>query len=199
MGRITFDVQIPVSIELKDKAVHLIGAVVTAGLGIGIVIWQPDLLKDAPTTLGTLGTFATAYGVLFAIVELRRAKSASLHAREEAERVFRAMTSLATAREIVECQTTIQIAIGSLDDGRLIPSSVLCQIVKLYSQVFFAQLADEISSHRRNRSVIESYAHNPNIPASNGPSKNTRRALLSIASQLGELQGSTKNFTEYVK
>lgn len=184
---------------MKEKIVHLIGALLTALLGIGIVTWKPELLNDAPTTLGTLGTFATAYGVIFAIVELRRAKSASVQARAEAERVFQAMTSLARAREIVECQTSIQIAIGSLDEGRLITSSTLCQIVKLYSQVFFEQLVDETSLHRKNRSVIESYVYNPNITASQKPAKNTRRALLSIASQLGELQGSTKNFTEYVK
>lgn len=185
---------------MRDKAVHWIGAGVTVVLGAASVIWKPDLLKDAPTTLGTLGTFATAYGVLFAIVELRRAKSAASQAKEEAERVFKAVTSLATAREIVECQTTIQIAVASLDEGRPIPSSVLCQILKLYSQVFFAQVAVETSSHRKNRSIIESYTYNPNSTrtSSGAPSK-TQRALLSIASQLAELQGSTKNFTEYVK
>lgn len=113
--------------------------------------------------------------------------------------MFRAVTSLVTAREIIECQSTINMAVSSLDEGRAIPSSVLCQIVKLYSQVFHAEFSDENSAHRKTRSIVESYSFNPNVGATSSASKNTRRALLSIASQLAELQGSTKNFTEYTK
>lgn len=186
-------------IKMPDKAIHLGGAIVSALLCVVTVLWKPELLKDAPTALGTIGTFATAYGVVFAIIELRRAKAASVLAREEAEQVFRAVTSLVTAREIIECQATISMAVSSLDEGRAIPSSTLCQIVKLYSQVFHAQVADENSTHRKNRSVIESYSFNPNVGTTKSTPRNTRRALLSIASQLAELQGSTKNFTEYAK
>lgn len=186
-------------ITVPDKTTHLVGAIVSALLCVVTVLWKPELLKGAPTALGTIGTFATAYGVVFAIIELRRAKAAAVLAREEAERVFKAVTSLVTAREIIECQATISMAVSSLDEGRAIPSSTLCQIVKLYSQVFHAEVADEVSAHRKNRSVIESYSFNPNIGTTQSAPRNTRRALLSIASQLAELQGSTKNFTEYAK
>lgn len=186
-------------INLQDKTLHIAGAILSALLCVITILWKPSLLKDAPTALGTLGTFATAYGVLFAIIELKRAKAASALARDEAERVFRAVTSLVTAREVIECQSTISVAVSSLDEGRAIPSSVLCEIVKLYSQVFHAQLSDEASAHRKNRSVIESYSFNPNVGATGTSPRNTRRALLSIASQLAEVQGATKNFTEYTK
>lgn len=182
---------------MLDKRIHLIAAIVLPLLGVVSAYWKPDLIKDAPTALGTIGFFATAYGVLFAIIELRRAKAASVLAKDEAERIFRAVTSLVTAREIIECQSTIKMAVSSLDEGRAISSSVLCQIVKLYSQVFHAELANEMSEHRKNRSFIESYSFNPNVGSMKSSSKKTNRALLSIASQLGELQGSTKNFTEY--
>ena len=185
--------------NVHDKTHHIAGAIGSALLCVITILWAPELLKDAPTALGTLGTFATAYGVLFAIIELQRAKSASLIATQEAQRVFRSVTNLVTAREIIECQGTITMAVSSLDEGRAIPSAVLCQIVKLYSQVFHLELTNEASGHRKNRSIIESYSFNPNVGVTNGPPKNTRRALLSIASQLAELQGATKNFTEYTK
>lgn len=187
------------SINIQDKTIHIFGAAISLLLFGIAVFWKPSLIKDAPTTLGTIGSFATAYGVLFAIIELRRAKAASVLAKEEAERVFKAVTSLVTAREIIECQSTINMAISSLDEGRAIPSSALCQIVKLYSQVFYAEFSDEKSAHRKTRSTIESYSFNPNTATTKTSSKNTRHALLSIASQLAELQGSTKNFTEYTK
>ncbi|CAM8645369.1 hypothetical protein MCEMSEM18_03660 [Comamonadaceae bacterium] len=186
-------------IKLQDKTVHILGAVVSALLCVIAILWKPSLVKDAPTALGTLGTFATAYGVLFAIFELRRAEAASVLAQKEAARMFHAVTSLATAREVVECQSTITAAVASLDEGRAIPSSVLCQIVKLYSQVFHTELKDESSAYRKNRSVVESYSFNPNVSARGTSPRNTRRALLSIASQLAEVQGATKNFTEYTK
>ncbi|MFN3439909.1 MAG: hypothetical protein ACK41V_19590 [Acidovorax sp.] len=183
------------SFNIEDKAVHLITAVLTALVGLCIVIWRPELLKDATTSIGTIGSFATAYGVFFAIIELRRAQKASEMATDEARKVFNAVTGLVTAREIAECQTTIYVAICSLEEGRAISSTVLHQIVKLYSQVFYAQLSEDASPHRKARSTIEAYSYNPNVSTSSS-SKRTKQALLSIAGQLAELQGSTKNFTE---
>lgn len=186
-------------IKVNDKSIHAIAATTALLVCALAVIWKPSLIKDAPTALGTVGTFATAYGVIFAIIELRRAKAAAALARDESERVLRAVTSLVTAREIVECQATVSMAVSSIDEGRQIPSSTLCQIVKLYSQVFYVEVSDEGSPHRKNRSILESYSFNPNVHTKQAAPKNTKRALLSIASQLAELQGSTKNFTEYAK
>ena len=183
------------SFSLEDKTVHPTTAVLTGLVGLAIVLWKPELLKDATTSIGTIGTFATAYGVLFAVVELGRAKRASEAATVEARKVFNAVTALVTAREITECQTTIHVAICSLDEGRAISSTVLHQIVKLYSQVFHEQLSRDASPHRKARSTIEAYSYNPNLGTSNS-SKKTKQALLSIAGQLAELQGSTNNFTE---
>lgn len=182
---------------MTDKTVHITSAVLSIMVCIIAILWQPDLIKDAPSTLSTIGTFATAFGVIFAIIELKRAKAASSLAKEEAQRVLLAVTSLTTAREIIECQNTINVAVASLDEGRAIPTSVLCQIIRLYSQVFHSELVNEASFHRQNRSTVESYAYNPNIKSAGSSSRKTKQALLSISGQLAELQGSTKNFTEY--
>lgn len=187
------------STSILNKNIHIISATVSALLCIVFTLWQPSLIKDAPTSLGTIGSFATAYGLIFAIIELRRAQTASNLARQEAKRVLTVVTNLVTAREIIECQNTINMAISSLDEGKPISSAVLCQIVKLYSQVFHFELANELSIHRKVRSTIQSYTFNPNASAKPSTSKNTKHALLSITGQLAELQGSTKNFTEYTK
>ena len=182
---------------MHSKNIHFSGAAVILLLCIAAVQWVPDLTKDATSTLGTVGFFFTAYGVLFAIVELHRAKVASLMAKDAAENVFKALTNLVTAREIIECQSTINVAVCVLEEGKNIPVSTLHQIIKLYSQVFHAELIDEKSLYRKNRSTVESYALTSAVGNSTISARNTARALLSISGQLAQLQGSTKNFTDY--
>jgi hypothetical protein len=181
--------------DISDKKTHAIVFGVTCVVSIFLCLWQTDLLKDAPTTLGTIGSFATGYGVLFAVIELRRAQAVSMAARLAAERVFHSVTGLITAREITECQSVIQMAVASLDERRAIPSSTLQQVIKLYSQIFHVEMGDEKSEHRKNRSMIVSYYFNARM--STVSNKNTKRALLAISGHLAQLQGQTKNFSEY--
>lgn len=183
--------------NLNSRWIHIIVFFVCF-IGAGILIFYfPDLKKDQPTALGSAGVFLTLYGVIFAIIELSRLKSASHLANKEARRVFDIVTNLATAREIIECQTKIEIAVEAIDAKMIIPSASLCSIVKLYSQVFHHEVGDENSEHRKNRSTVQSYYISGQLPAKN--SKNTKKALLGIAGHLAQLQGSTKNFAEYAK
>lgn len=183
--------------NLNSRWMHIIAfSACFIGAG-GLIFLFPDLKKDQPTTLGTAGVFLTLYGVIFAIIELVRLKSASYLANKEARRVFDTVTNLVTAREIIECQTKIEIAVEAIDEKRAIPSASLCSIVKLYSQVFHNEVGDENSEHRRNRSIVQSYYINGRPPPKT--SENTKNALLGIAGHLAQLQGSTKNFSEYTK
>lgn len=166
--------------------------------GSAILMWCfPDLRKGQSATLGSAGVFITLYGVIFAIIEVFRLRSASDLAEKEAKRVFNSITNLVTAREIIECQTKIEIAVAAIDEKRTIPSASLCSIVKLYSQVFHNEVGDEKSEHRKNRSVVQSYYISGKSPLK--ASENTKQALLGIAGHLAQLQGSTKNFAEYSK
>lgn len=185
--------------NISDKKTHAAVFVVICLVGIILCILERDLLKDAPTTLGTIGSFATAYGVLFAVIELRRTQAVSLATKLAAEQVFTSVSGLITAREITECQSVIQMAVASLDEGRPIPSSTLHQIVKLYSQVFHKEMDNEKSGHRKNRSIIESYSFNMSLHGPTASTRHTKRALLTIAGHLAQLQGKTKNFAEYNK
>lgn len=152
-----------------------------------------SLFADDPISLSTFGTFFTIYGVVFAVIELLRVKNAVELAEKAAEHVFNTVTGLVTSREIIECQAKIESAVSHIDDQQAIPTSALCQILKLYSQIFYNELKDEHSEHRKNKSIIESYANNPNKLAR--ANKDMKSTLLSIVSQLAQHQGNTKNFT----
>lgn len=183
--------------NLNSRWMHILAFLVCFIVAGMLIFYFPDLKRDQPTTLGTAGVFLTLYGVTFAIIELVRLKSASYLANKEARRVFDMVTNLATAREIIECQTKIEIAVEAIDEKRIIPSASLCSIVKLYSQVFHHEVGDENSEHRKNRSIVQSYYISGRLPAKN--SENTKKALLGIAGHLAQLQGSTKNFAEYTE
>lgn len=183
--------------NLNSKWMHIINFFVCLIGAGGVILLFPGLRKDQSTTLGTIGVFLTLYGVTFAIIELIRLKSASYLASKEAKRIFDMVTNLATAREIIECQTKIEIAVEAIDKKKGIPSASLCSIIKLYSQVFHNEVGDENSEHRKNRSIIQSYCINGQ-PLSNTSVK-TKSALLGIAGHLAQLQGTTKNFSEYTK
>ncbi|MGE6790852.1 hypothetical protein ACQKFS_02350 [Pseudomonas guineae] len=183
--------------NLNSKWIHII-TFLACFIGAGVLILLfPELKKDQPTTLGTAGVFLTLYGVTFAIIELVRLKSASFLANKEARRVFDIATNLVTAREIIECQTKIEIAVEAIDEKRLIPSASLCSIVKLYSQVFHHEVGDDNSEHRKHRSIVQAYYISGQLPPKS--SGNTKKALLGIAGHLAQLQGSTNNFAEHIK
>lgn len=181
---------------MTTKKVHLHWFFGISAAGLLSVLISPELVKDAPTTLGTIGVFATAFGVVFAVIEVQRAKAAFELAQTEAKKVFSRLTELVTAREIAECQAVLGTAVAAIDENKPIPSSTLCTVVKLYSQVFHAELSNPESTHRQNRSIIESYAHNPNNTLVTLSGRKTKKALLSIAGHLAQLQGLTKVFSE---
>jgi hypothetical protein len=181
-----------------SKYIHFFTFMAFALGGLLLKYEVPTLVRDPPTTVGTVGTLVTIYGVVFAIIELIRMRTATKQAVEAARKVFDSFATLVTAREITECQVGIQIAVDALDECRAIPSSLIVQIVKLYSQVFHKELADETSLHRRNRSTIESYSFNENSVLLTVSNNHTKRALTSVAGQLAQLQGATKSFREQV-
>jgi hypothetical protein len=186
--------------NVENKWSHAICLLFVLVMASITIHFEPTYVTGPINTLGTIGFFSTLYGVLFAIVELLRAKTASTLATNEAKRVFSVVTSIITAREIAECQGVINMAASAIDEGKTIPSATLCQIIKIYSQVYHAELTNPESEHRKNNSTLQSYSFNPNINSCGVPdksAKNVKRALLSISSHLGQRQGSTKNFSEY--
>lgn len=192
-------------INIQSKSIHFFSALAFCIICLAIsAIWRAELYDNVLTTFSAIGTFLTAYGLIFAIIELLRAKEASERVNAAAEKAFATVNSLVTAREIIECQNTIKNAMDSIDEKNWISGRSLQQILQLYSQIFHTQIADEKSKHRKNKSTLESYSYkfDPYTHDSSNLKNNItkiQKVLLSITSQLGELQGSTKNFTEYKK
>lgn len=179
-----------------EKTPHLLWAIFLAALCISAISWKNDLIKDAATTLGTTGFFATIYGLIFAIIELQRTKNATLLVQEEVARVLNRVKVVDSAQEITECLNKTSLALSSIDEGKMITNALLGQIISDYSQIFQVELIDAASDHRQVRSTIQSYtfvAEEGKIPRF--PRK-TREALLVIKGQLGERQASNRNFTE---
>jgi hypothetical protein len=182
--------------KATDKWAHTINLLVIIVIGLIVVLSEPILVKDIPTTFGTLGFFITAYGVIFAIVELLRVQNATTLANLEAKKVFSTLNNLITAREIMDCQHAVRMAIASLDENKPIATVLIVDIIKFYSQVFHAEVILDDSSQRKNRSIIQSYSFNPNINSPNAGTYSTKSALLSIAGELAQLQGASKNLPE---
>lgn len=187
----------------ESKMVHFILLLIVVVCGFIFLHSYPCLFKDAPTTFGTVSAFLTAYGVLFAVIELLRVKNAVKQAEDEAKRVFNAVIKLETAREIIECQAKIEIALNYLNEEKLIPAYIRRGILQLYSQIFHEQFENEQCSHRDYRAIVESYDVEKRELNSNSNNNKKRTKLIqtlnSIVSQLAQLQGNTKIFTEYKK
>ncbi|WP_219119039.1 hypothetical protein [Janthinobacterium sp. UMAB-56] len=189
-----------------EKMPHIVWAIIFILIAIIATQWHSELIKDPPTTLGTVGFFATAYGILFAIIELGRTKNAAILVKKEVQRALNMVKGIDSAQEIVECLNTTSLALASLEEGKAIPNALLCQIIKHYSQLFHIELEDDSSEHRRVRSTIQAYSFIPpkssEKESSQGPrsnSKKTRAALLEITGHLAQRQGSNKTFTEHTE
>ena len=178
---------------LASRYVYLILAALTVLVAMLFVYWKPELIKDAPTSLSTVASFAGLLGLTVALIEIFRLKGATELARSEARSIFDRVTQLVTAREIADCQGTIDAVLSKMDEDGEVPTRQLHQITKLYSQVFSAKFDDPTSIHRQNRSAVQAYALKPGTVAS---SQALKFALLGIAMHLGEVQGLTKVFEE---
>ena len=168
-------------------------AVLSASL---LCAWKwPDLIKDSTTSFSTIGFFVTLYGVIFAIVEVKRAKSAAELAEHEAKKAHEKINDFFSVRDIVECQKAIETAVSCIDEGQRISASTLCLIVKHYSEIFHVQLNDAKSEHRKNRSTIDSYYFTASeIPT---PSNvHLKRALLSSMGHLSQMVGLKSSYKE---
>lgn len=176
---------------------HILFAIGTTVVCVLCINFDASLVKDLSATLGTIGFFATAYGVIFAIIELKRAKSAAEFASSEVGRVLNSVTCLVTAREITECQALVQNLLGIIDDKMPVSTATINHVIRIYSQIFFKDMKIPQSLSRNNRAILENASITSSIiHGTSATNSCLRQALHSITGQLAELQGSTNNFTE---
>ncbi|OAX85789.1 hypothetical protein A7D16_05785 [Xanthomonas nasturtii] len=161
-------------------------------------MYDKDLYDGIPKTLGSVSAFLTVYGVIFALIELARTRSAAELAEQKASHVVSVIEDLMTAREISECQAAVESALEGIGRGEGISGSHIVRIIRLYSRVFPLEMKSDNSPHRRNRTILESYEFSAAEAVKGGVPKKTKRALLEISGHLAQEQGQTKYVKEKI-
>lgn len=142
----------------KSKLAHVLVAIFIT-LVAGLSIWFfPSLWRGESAKFGTLTGFFTIYGVIFAIIEVIRTKSAAEEAKDSTQKVLDHVEKLSGIRLLSECQTAIDLTVKCIDDGQTIPLSHLLKILKIYSQHYHEELQIATSEQRQNVGILESYA-----------------------------------------
>lgn len=176
---------------MKRKVIHAVALIIILLASAALYFRFPILFENVENTFSTLGTLVTFYAVTIAVIEM-------IITRREAERVFSALTNIYTAKEIKECQLTINYLLAAIEEERSIPITSLNNIVMLYSRVFSSEMKNEASIYRANRSSLTSYSvFAKNRQKKVGSSAKLQETLILITAHLAELEGLTKNFTEF--
>lgn len=100
---------------------HFLSLSIVLVAGIACSWRWPNLVKDEVASFSTIGFFVTLYGVIFAIIEVRRAKSAAELAEHAAKKAHDKINDFFNVRDIVECIKAIETAVSCIDDGQKIP------------------------------------------------------------------------------
>ena len=181
--------------RVANLIAHGVWFFIVAVSGVVCIKTWPDLVKDLTTSFSTIGFFVTLYGVIFAIVEVKRAKSAAELAEKAAKQAHERINDFFNVRNIVECQKEIETAVSCIDNGHIIPTTTLCNIVKHYSQIFYVEMEDDNSKHRKNQSYIESYRFSASA-TSTVSNSHLKKALLSSMRHLSQMVGSKSSYKE---
>jgi hypothetical protein len=164
--------------------------VTTLSLCVVCLYYFPDLRKDGGIAFSTVSGFATIYGVIFAIIEVLRAKAAIILARDLTQRVLTQVHTLQGVQKLSECQAAIEFCIEIFDRGERLPLSAIAQVVKIYSVYFHSELLSPNSEHRKLISILESYAMIRGVKYSAGGG-NIRKAFVQMTRQLSVASGKT--------
>lgn len=143
---------------ISSKYAHAVTAVGTVAVSFLAVYLLPDLWKGDVTRFGTVGFFITAYGVLFAIIEVLRTKSAAQLVSTESAKILQQVENLSGLRLLSECQSAIELAVQVIDTRETPPLAMLTSISRIYSEHFHEQLVDPNSQPRRHTAMLESFA-----------------------------------------
>lgn len=140
------------------KGPHIINTLAAVIVLFALIWMWPSLAEGAPAVFTTVTGIVTLYGVAFAIIELFRTKAAASLAASEAERASQQVHALFSARDATECQTCIENALVSVDEGKPIGLAALSRITKYYAAEFAEQYRDVESDVHRRLINLESYS-----------------------------------------
>ncbi len=176
---------------INHKSVHFVVLLIVI-IGVGALLHKhPEFYADSLTTFSTVGGVVTFYSLLFAVIELLRTKGVALHAKDEAIKAANRVESLYAIKDLSSCQSAVEMAIEAIDKNENIPSSTLCHITKVYSQVFHDDLSRVDTRHRKAKSVLDSYsfASRDQNSGKNSNKNKLKEALLAILEHLSSEVG----------
>ena len=169
---------------------HALTAALIVASGLLAVFLWPDLIKDDVNTFGTVGFFLTAYGVIFAIVEVIRAGAAADAAAKAAKVAAQRVEALYNIRNSAECQILIESALERLHEDGTMSASSLGRIVRLYAAEFSTSFEQDTSVHRLRMEMVNSFAFSQSQPAVRKLS-NSDRLKAALVTMMADLSASS--------
>jgi hypothetical protein len=166
------------------KIIHSISALLLLAISICLIYKFPELWDNNVTRFATVGFFLTFYGVLFGILEVMRARSATELVSAETSRVLQQVENLTGMKLLGECQAAIEIAVKVLDGREPVPLSMITAISRIYSQNFHRELMDANSTQRRNSAMLESYAIASGRKVVGADAAKLRGALIAMTNEI---------------
>ena len=174
----------------KSRAIHVLTAAAVLIAAFASQRWLPEVWETKVLAFGTAGAFLTLYGVLFAIIETARARSASQDAKKAAIDAQQQTTKLFDVKNLAECKAAIRQVLGDLDKNGWVSTTALARIGELYAEQFFEAYQDEMSGHRISIVALESHAQNAPGPFSGAGLKRLKAILLRMQSEIASVVGS---------
>ncbi|MBC8718173.1 hypothetical protein [Ochrobactrum sp. Marseille-Q0166] len=148
--------------KLKEKRVHSIIALIFFISFLALWYFIPQLMLNSQAVFSTVTGFASLYGLSFAIVELIRTRGVAEEVKAETNNVLLRVENLADLKLLSDCQSTIEQIMQYIDMKKAVPTFLLTQVNKIYSQHFHASINDASKPQAANVAIIRTYV------ASNG-------------------------------
>jgi hypothetical protein len=143
---------------------------------------EPGLLDDDKSAFAFLAGFVSIYGVVLAILEAFKAKTAAQQALAESKKVSSKINSLYSLRDAAECQICIENALRIADEEGPIPLAILSRITKLYASEFAQGATAQGTVQHDHLLMVESYG--ALAPKQRAKSTKIRSILLGMGAQL---------------
>lgn len=128
-----------------------------SSIAILLCYFFPILLQGPITAFSTVTGFLTIYGVVYAIYETYRARTASQMANDAASEAKIQILKLLNVKDISECQILIRTMLGDLERNQTISLTSISRITELYVVEFNEYYNIEDSIHRKNLALLKSF------------------------------------------
>lgn len=122
------------------------------------LLWTYDSARqNAAVVFGVVGTAATFFGLLIAIVEILRLGGAASIAQERVEEVLDQLERERKTASASECKVLIESALDVLDAAGRVPSSTILRISRSYRSLLTDGSDEEKQNETAHVELLDSY------------------------------------------